>query len=156
QLFLGDNETYSLDRGIAVAQQALKLFNHDPRLLLSLSELYKDSRQIPNAERFLKELAEADPAESKFHLGMLAGLQEDHQTELRLITDAAQIHPSLFFLTLLANREYSQGRLEDARRHFKEVLRRDPKSIAGFEGLGQIALLQDPNRAVALYRRAAE
>ncbi|MFY9821471.1 MAG: protein kinase [Thermoanaerobaculia bacterium] len=157
QLFeSGAGDSHYLDRGIAVAQQALERAPHDLRPLLYLFELYQDAHQYTKAETALQQLRLIDPAESRLRLGLLAALKEDHQTELRLISEAAQIHPSSRLFTTLAIHEYTQGRADEARSHFKEVLRREPNNINGLKGLAQILMQRNPDRAAALYRRVIE
>jgi tetratricopeptide (TPR) repeat protein/predicted Ser/Thr protein kinase len=151
----GAGDIHCLDRGIAAARQALERAPSDLRPLLYLSELYEDAQQYTNAETALQRLAPLDPAESLLRRGRLAALKEDHQTELRLITAAAQLHSSSRNFTSLAVHEYTQG-VDDARSHFKEVLRREPNNINGYKGLGQIIMQKNPGRAAALYLRAEQ
>jgi serine/threonine protein kinase/Flp pilus assembly protein TadD len=156
QLFeSGAGDSHNLDRGIAVAQQALERAPRDLRPLLYLFELLQDAHKNAEAETALQQLAPIDPAESLLRLGLLASLKEDHQTELRLIAEATHIHPSSRLFTALANHEYTRG-VDDARSHFREVLRREPNNINGLKGLAQILMQKNPDRGAALYRRITE
>lgn len=152
----GVGDSRDMDRGIAIAQQALERAPSDLRPLLYLSGLYQAAHQYTKAGTALQQLAPIDPAESSLRLGLLASLKEDHQTELRLIAEATHLHPSSRLFTTLAVHEYTQGKVDDAQSHFKEVLRREPNNIDGLKGLAQILMQKDPDRAAALYRRITE
>jgi tetratricopeptide (TPR) repeat protein len=69
---------------------------------------------------------------------------------------AVRLQPSWPSLLSLANVEYRQSRLDDARRHAEELLARSPGNVDGFKMLAQIELLRNPERAVALLREAAK
>ena len=59
-------------------------------------------------------------------------------------------------LLSLANAEYRQSHLDDARRHTEELLARSPGNADGLKMLAQIELLRNPERAVTLLREAAK
>lgn len=69
---------------------------------------------------------------------------------------AVRLQPSWTNLLLLANIEYRQNRIDDARRHAEELLARSPGNIGGLTMLVQIELLRNPERAVALLREAVK
>src|SRR4029078_1922099 len=67
-----------------------------------------------------------------------------------------RLQPSWPSLLSLANAEYRQSHLDDARRHAEELLARSPGNVDGLKMLAQIELLRNPERAVALLREAAK
>jgi tetratricopeptide (TPR) repeat protein len=69
---------------------------------------------------------------------------------------AVRLQPSWPNLLTLANAEYRQGRLDDARRHAEQLLARSPGNVDGLRMLAQIELLRNPERAVALLREVAK
>jgi tetratricopeptide (TPR) repeat protein len=69
---------------------------------------------------------------------------------------AVRLQPSWPNLLSLANAEYRQNRLDDARRHLEELLARSPGNLDGLKTLAQIELLRNPERAVTLLRQAAK
>ncbi|HEY7215747.1 MAG TPA: protein kinase, partial [Thermoanaerobaculia bacterium] len=144
------------DRGLAVAQEALKIAPRDPRPLVALFSAFLDSGRLDDAEDILKRIQEVDPAGSLLRRGQLAERRGRSDEALRLMNEAARLQPSWSTLLTVANAEYRLGRLADARRHLQELLQRSPGNIEGLKALAQIELLHDPDHAVALLRQAAQ
>jgi Flp pilus assembly protein TadD len=69
---------------------------------------------------------------------------------------AVRLQPSWPNLFTLANAEYRQSQLSEARRHTEELLARSPGNVEGLKMLAQIELLRNPERAVSLLREAAK
>jgi eukaryotic-like serine/threonine-protein kinase len=155
RLYLLHGDAHYLERGIAVASQAHERAPGDPRPLANLFDLYLDAGSYPQAEAVLAQLSAVDPAGSLLRRGQLAERRGRPQEALELLAEAVRLQPSWRSLLILANAEYRQGRLEDARRHLAELLRRAPGNLEGLKALAQIELLSDPDRAVVLLRQIA-
>jgi serine/threonine-protein kinase len=145
-----------LRRGLAVADQALDVAPNDPRPLSTLFTLYLDAGRLADAEAILRRMQEIDPAGSLLRRGQLAERQQRPEEALKLMNEAARLQPSWSNLLTVANAEYRLGRLDEARRHLGELLKRSPGNVEGLTTLAQIELLSRPNRAIALLRQAAE
>ena len=155
RLYLLKGDKRYLERGIDVANQARERAPGDPRPLANLFDLYLDARDYPQAEAVLVQLAAADPAGSLLRRGQLAEQQGRPQEALKLLTEAVRLQPSWRSLLILGNAEYRQGRLDDARRHLADLLRRAPGNTDGLKALAQIELLSNPARALVLLRQIA-
>ncbi len=150
QLYKLSGDKHYLEQGIVVAQEAQKRAPSDPRPLANLFYLYLDAGRSTEAEKFLKQLEDIDPAGSRFKLGLLAESQGRPEEGLALMTEAVHYQPSWQALLMLANREYKQGRLDEAKSHYEELLRRVPGKLQGLEGLAQIELQRNPEHAIPL------
>jgi serine/threonine protein kinase/tetratricopeptide (TPR) repeat protein len=148
--------TQSLDQAIEMAKQAQTLAPQDPRPLKDLADLYIAVGLYPEAGWALDKLAKVDPAGSLFRRGQLEERQGHPKEALKLMAKAASRHPSWKVLLMLAIREYQLGRLEEARDHFKALLKLEPDNPQGRQGLNQIELLLDPKGAVERLREAAK
>jgi serine/threonine protein kinase/tetratricopeptide (TPR) repeat protein len=156
KLYRDTGEDRYLKQGLAVANQAHDLAPDDPRPLEALFSLSLDSGRLDEAEAVLERLEEVDPAGSLLRRGQLAERRGRTEEALSLLADAARLQPSWQTLLTVANAEYRQGRLDEARRHLEELLERSPGNAAGLKTLAQIELLRNPERAVALLREAAK
>jgi len=155
RLYHLEGDARYLDRGIDVASQARERAPGDPRPLANLFDLYLDAGNYPQADAVLAQLAAADPAGSLLRRGQLAERRERPQEALGLLAEAVRLQPSWRALLILANAEYRQGRLDDARRHLADLLRRAPGNTEGLKALAQIELLSDPDQALVLLRQIA-
>ncbi|HSS75758.1 MAG TPA: protein kinase [Thermoanaerobaculia bacterium] len=155
RLYLIKSDSHYLERGIQVAQQARERAPADPRPLANLFDLFLDAGRYEEADTVLTRLAEADPAGSLLRRGQLLERQGHPEQALELIAAAVRLQPSWRSLLILANAEYRQGRLADARRNLAELLRRAPGNTDGLKALAQIELLHDTDRAIALLSQIA-
>ncbi len=153
--YLDTGEKHYLARGLAVARQGLDMAPNDPRPLSILFSLNLDSGHLDEAEALLARTEEVDPAGSLFQRGQLAERRGHPEEALKLMTEAVRLQPSWQSLLTVANAEYRQGRLDDARRHLQQLLARSPGNVEGLRTLAQIELLRSPDRAVELLRAAA-
>ena len=146
-----------LERGLAVAKETLQAApaSGDPAPLDALFRLDLAAGRLDEAEGVLSQLAEIDPAGSLLQRGKLAERRGRPAEALELMRAAVRLQPSWQSLLTLANAEYGQSRLDDARRHAEELLARSPGNVDGLKMLAQIELLRNPERAVALLREAA-
>ena len=94
------------------------------------------------------QLAEVDRATSLFRQSQLAERQGSPGEALKLRAEATSRHPSVIAFLFLANFEYQQGHMEEARDHYKEALRLEPGNLSGIKGLNQIEVLVNPEQAV--------
>ncbi len=145
-----------MEKGLAVAKQGMDLAPGDPRPLTALFSLYLEAGRLDDAEPILKRMQGVDPAGSLLRRGQLAERQGRPDEALRLMSEAARVQPSWSNLLTVANAEYRLGRLEDARRHLGELLKRSPGNVEGLQALALIELWRDPNHALALLQRAAD
>jgi serine/threonine-protein kinase len=148
------DESY-MKRGIEVAQEARKRAPTDPRPLASLFYIYLKAKNYLEAEKVLEHLEDLDPAGSLFKRGLLIESQGRPEEGLALMAEATRRQPSWPALLMLANHEYSQGHLDEAQKHYGELLRRVPDKIDGSRGLALIALQRDPRRSIPLLQKIA-
>jgi serine/threonine-protein kinase len=154
--YLETGEPRYLQRGLAVARQASHLAPGDVRPLAVLFDLSLDSGRFDDAEAALAKLKEIDPAASLLWRGQLAERQGRGTEALELMAAAARLQPSWTTLLILANAEYRQGRLADARQHLEDLLARSPGNPDGLNVLAQIELLRRPERAITLLQEASQ
>jgi tetratricopeptide (TPR) repeat protein len=149
-------EARYLERGLAAAQDAIRIAPGDPRPLEARFYLELSAGRLGEAEAALAGLERIDPAGSLLQRGLLAERRGSPAEALELMRSAVRLQPSWSNLLTLANAEYRQSRLDDARRHVEELLARSPGNVEGLKMLAQIELLRNPERAVALLREAAK
>jgi len=149
-------ETFYLEQGITAAKQFQKLAPGDPRPLKPLSDLYSDAGHYPEAGTILDQFAEVDLSGSLFRRSQLAERQGHPPEALKLRAEATRRHPSLNAFLFLANFEYQQGLMKEARDHYKEVLQIEPNNFDGIKGLNQIEILVDPKKAAKRLREAVK
>ncbi len=154
--YLDTGEERYLQQALTVAEEALEVAPGDPRLLASLFSLHLDTGRLDEAEGVLEQMEESDPAGSLLRRGQLAERRGSPEEALRLMSEAARLQPSWATLLTVANAEYRLGRLEEARRHLEELLKRSPQNVEGLKALAQIELLSNPDRAITLLRQAAQ
>ncbi len=145
-----------LERGLAAAEEAIRIAPGDPRPLTARFEMELSAGHLEEAEAALASLEQIDPAGSLLQRGLLAERRGRPAEALELMQAAVRLQPSWPNLLSLANAEYRQSRFDDARRHAEELLARSPGNVDGLKMLAQIELLRNPPRAVALLREAAK
>jgi serine/threonine-protein kinase len=158
RLYEDTGEPRYLELGLAVAKEALQAApaSGDPAPLDALFRLNLAAGRLDDAEAILTQRAEIDPAGSLFQRGQLAERRGRPAEALELMRAAVRLQPSWQSLLKLANAEYRQSRLDDARRHAEQLLDRSPGNVEGLKMLAQIELLRNPERAVALLRQAVK
>ncbi|HSS49385.1 MAG TPA: tetratricopeptide repeat protein [Thermoanaerobaculia bacterium] len=153
RLYTSSGEKHYLDQGIAVAQEARQRAPSDPRPLGNLFYLYLDAGLYTEAEKALEQLEGVDPIGSLFKRGLLVEKQGHPQEGLALMAEATRLQPSWQALLTLANHEYNQGHLDEAFTHYNDLYQREPHRLEGLEGLAQIELQRDPERAIPLLQK---
>ena len=158
RLYQDTGEPRYLERGLAVAKETLQTApeSGDPAPLNALFHLNLAAGRLDDAEAVLTRLAEIDPAGSLLQRGLLAERRGRPAEALELMRAAVSLQPSWPNLLRLADAEYRQSHLDDARRHAEELLARSPGNVDGLRMLAQIELLRNPERAVALLREVAK
>jgi serine/threonine-protein kinase len=154
--YVETGDTRYLARGLAVIQDAVRIAPGDPRPLEARFELELSAGHLDEAEAALTSLEEIDPAGSLLQRGLLAERRGRPVEGLELMQAAVRLQPSWPNLLTLANAEYRQSRLDDARRHLEELLARSPGNLDGLKTLAQIELLRNPERAIALLREVVK
>jgi tetratricopeptide (TPR) repeat protein len=154
--YLETGETRYLARGLAAAQEAIRIAPGDPRPLDALFELELSAGHLDEAEAALASLEKIDPAGSLLQRGLLAESRGRPAEGLELMQAAVRLQPSWPNLLTLANAEYRQSRLDDARRHAEKLLAQSPDNVDGLRMLAQIELLRNPEHAVALLREVVK
>ncbi|HSF43904.1 MAG TPA: protein kinase [Thermoanaerobaculia bacterium] len=154
-LYQDTGATRYLERGLAVAEEARRIAPDDYQPLDILFLLNLDSGRLDEAERVLARMEELDPAGSLLRRGQLSEKRGQPEEALRQMAEAVRLRPSWQTLLTLANAEYRQGRLDEARRHLDQLLERSPGNVKGLQALIQIEMLQDPGRAIPLLREVA-
>lgn len=158
RLYQDTGEPRYLEHGLAVAEETVQAApaSGDPAPLDALFHLNLAAGRLDDAEVVLTQLAEIDPAGSLLQRGLLAERRGRPEEALELMRAAVRLQPSWPNLLRLADAEYRQSHLDDARRHAEELLARSPGNVDGLNMLAQIELLRNPERAVALLREAAK
>jgi tetratricopeptide (TPR) repeat protein len=156
KLYVDTGEDRYLQRGLAISKQALAMAPNDPQPLDTLFSLNLESGRFDEAESLLARMEAIDPAGSLLRRGQLAERRGQPEEALKLMTEAVRLQPSWQALLTVANAEYRQSRLADAKRHLEQLLERSPGNIEGLRTLAQLELLVNPDRAVALLREAAQ
>jgi tetratricopeptide (TPR) repeat protein len=152
RLFSESGDRKYLEQGVRVARRARELAPDDPRPLINLFDLDLQAGHLDEAQTLLEQLEAIDPAANLLRRGQLAERRGETAQAVELMTAAVRIQPSWQALLILANTEYRLGRLDPARRHLAELLKRSPGNAEGLRTLAQIELLNDPQRAVGLLR----
>ncbi|MFY9821473.1 MAG: protein kinase [Thermoanaerobaculia bacterium] len=155
RLYALSGDKHYLERGIAVALQGQERAPSDPRPLGNLFYLYLDAGRYKEAEKTLEQLKDIDPAGSLFKRGMLAERQGHPQEGLALMAEATRLHATWQALLTLANHEYDQGLLDEARSHYEELLRRIPGKPEGLKGLAVIEMQRNPGQAIPILQALA-
>jgi serine/threonine-protein kinase len=154
KLYLDTGTARYLERGLAVAEEARRIAPDDYQPLDIFFLLNLDSGKLDEAERVLARMEELDPAGSLLRRGQLAEKRGQPEEALRQMAEAVLLRPSWQTLLTLANAEYRQGRLDEARHHFEQLLERSPGNVEGLQALAQVEMLRDPGRAIPLLREA--
>lgn len=155
RLYSDTGEERYLDQGLAVARKARELAPGNPQPLEALFFLNLHSGRLSEAEALLKQIEEIDPAASLLRRGQLAERQGKPEEALKWMSEAVRLQPSSQALLTLANAEYRQSRLDNARRHLEQLLKRSPGDVEGLQALAQVELLRNSDQAVALLQEAA-
>jgi tetratricopeptide (TPR) repeat protein/tRNA A-37 threonylcarbamoyl transferase component Bud32 len=152
--FWESREPADLQRGFRLAQDARKLAPGDPQPLLVLVDLALAANDLVLAEETLEELEGLVPGDVRVLERRARYLSARGRTEeaLELLRETARIHPSTNRLRNLAQMEFQQGQIAQAREHLQRLLQRSPADSGGLNLLATIELSNgDPRRAAELF-----
>lgn len=144
-----------LDRAFRLLQEARELAPTEPQSLILWFDVALAGKDLGRAEEALEELNDLVPGDVRVleREALLLDARGQSQEALALMRTAARLHPSVRRLSNLAQMEFQQGHITEARGTLEQLLRRSPGNI---EGLSLLAVLElwngDLNRAVVLYQ----
>ncbi len=152
--FWESRDPADLQRGFRLAQDARKLAPGDPQPLLVLVELALAANDLELAKDTLEELERLVPGDVRVLERRARYLNARGRTEeaLELLRETARVHPSTNRLRNLAQMEFQQGQIAQAREHLQLLLQRSPADSGGLNLLATIELSNgDPRRAAELF-----
>ena len=152
--FRSGRDPRDLERAYDVLEQARKLDPDDPRVLSSTFEVAFLGEDLTRAAGALHELELLQPGDVlvQAQRARLLDRQGDSQKALALMRQAVDRLPSWKNLFWLADMEYRQGKIPEAREHLQLLLRRSPGNLTGSSMLAQLELFNgEPRKAAALY-----
>ncbi len=147
-----------LDRVFAVLHRAQDLAPNHPRVLASLFEAALLGNRLEQADTALRELERVQPGDARLLANQARLLYRRGETQraLPLLEAAVRRLPSWHHFFWLAEMEYHAGKVEEARRHLHELLRRSPGNYMGESLLSQLELYSgSPRKAAEIYARLA-
>ncbi len=148
-----------LDRAFGLLEEARELSPADPQPLFLWFDVALAGKDLGRAEEALEELNDLVPGDVRVleREARLLDSRGQSKEALALMRSAARLHPSVRRLYNLAQMEFQQGRIEEARSTLERLLQRSPGNL---EGLSLLALLElwngDLDRAVVLYRQLVQ
>ncbi len=158
-LFLDTRDSGYLERSQLYLEEARQLDPQDPRPLRAEFRRALLLGEAERAQATLDELERLDPANPEISvLGAELARQQGHVDQaLASMHAAVARYPSWRNLFLLADLEYENGRIDDARCHFEEILQLAPGNLWVTARLAVMEMLfGDLARAEALYRELLE
>jgi tetratricopeptide (TPR) repeat protein/predicted Ser/Thr protein kinase/TolB-like protein len=147
-----------LDRAFRLLQEARELSPHNPQPFFLWFDVALAGKDLRRAEQALDDLHDLVPGDVRVleREARLLDAGGRSREALALMRTAARLQPSVRRLSNLAQMEFQQGQIAEARGTLERLLQRSPGNI---EGLSLLALLElwngDLNRAVTLYREIA-
>ncbi len=154
-LFSTTRTSAYLEHGFEVAKRGAALAPNDPRPLTSQLSLALAAKQLERAEAILDQLEALYPGSNLFNRkrAVLLENQGEPARALTLMRAAVVKQSSWDAVFDLANMEYRQGNIEQARGHLQELLDRVPGNRRALRLLAQLELLSgSPERARELYQ----
>jgi Flp pilus assembly protein TadD/tRNA A-37 threonylcarbamoyl transferase component Bud32 len=152
--FRSGRDPRDLERAYGVLEEARKLDPDDPRVLSSTFEVAFLGEDLARAAAALHALELLQPGDVlvQAQRARLLDRQGDSQKALVLMRQAVERLPSWKNLFWLADMEYRQGKIPEARGHLQLLLRRSPGNLTGSSLLAQLELFNgEPRKAAALY-----
>jgi tetratricopeptide (TPR) repeat protein/tRNA A-37 threonylcarbamoyl transferase component Bud32 len=152
--FWKSRDPRDLDRALGLIEEARRLDANDPRPLFELVELALEARKLDLARRSLADLERLVPGDARLFNVEARLLDAEGKSEeaLEVMRTAARLQPSRNHLHNLAQMEFRQGQIEDARKTLDLLLSRSPED---YDGLYLSALIElsngDLNRAAELF-----
>jgi len=128
--------------GIAVLESAVKAFPKDTATMFALADIYADAGRSPDAERMLRQVLAAEPANANAlnYLGyMLAMRGEQLDEAIRLVRRALDAEPGNgAYLDSLGWAHFRRGDLDDAEKYLVEAAAKLPANSEVQDHLGDL------------------
>jgi len=130
------------DEAIQVLEPAARAFPRDTATQLALADLYSDIGRDADAERMLRRLLEAEPANAQVlnHLGyMLAERGRQLDEAVRLVQRALDVEPdNPYYLDSLGWAYFRRGNLEEAEKYLSPAAAQLPDNAEVQDHLGDL------------------
>lgn len=152
--FYHSRDPQDLQRGLRRIEEARALSPNDPQPLFALTDLALIGDDVELAERTLSELERLAPGDVRLleRRARILSARGRPDEALSTLRTAARLHPSGKRLHNLAQMEYQQGQIAEARSHLDLLLQRSPGNVDGLSLLAAIELSSgDLSRSVQLY-----
>ncbi|HSF41424.1 MAG TPA: Wzy polymerase domain-containing protein [Thermoanaerobaculia bacterium] len=153
--FYTSRDPADLSRGLAVIEEARRLFPKNPQPLFSQIDLALASQDLDLAQKTLEELETLLPGDVRLleRRARILSARGESKEALAQLREAADLQPSARRLHNLAQMELVQGEIAMARQHLDLLFQRSPNDFDGLSLLASIEMTSgDLERAVDLYR----
>ena len=157
--FYTSRDPADLSRGLAVIEEARRLFPGNPQLLFSQIDLALTSQDIELAQKTLEELETLLPGDVRLleRRARILSARGESKEALAQLREATDLQPSARRLHNLAQMELMQGEIAMARQHLDLLLQRSPNDFDGLSLLASIEMTSgDLGHAINLYRDLVE
>jgi len=128
--------------GISVLEAAVKQFPKDTATMFALADVYADAGRAPDAERMLRQLLAAEPANANAlnYLGYLLATRGEQLDEaIRLVRRALDAEPDNgAYLDSLGWAHFRRGDLDDAEKYLEAAAAKLPKNSEIQDHLGDL------------------
>jgi len=128
--------------GISVLEAAVKQFPKDTATMFALADIYADAGRAQDAERLLRQLLAAEPANANAlnYLGyLLASRGEQLDEAIRLVRRALDAEPENgAYLDSLGWAHFRRGDLDDAEKYLEAAAAKLPKNSEIQDHLGDL------------------
>lgn len=145
--------------GISVLESAVKSFPKDSATMFALADVYADAGRGPDAERMLRQLLAAEPANANAlnYLGYLLAMRGDQLDEaIRLVRRALDAEPDNgAYLDSLGWAHFRKGELDEAEKYLAAAAAKLPENSEIQDHLGDLhARRGRMSEAIAAWTRA--
>lgn len=150
-----------VEQALKVLEPTAKAFPRDTPTQLALADLYKEAGREPDAERMLRQLLEADPANAQVlnHLGyLLAERGQQLDEAVRLVQRALELDPdNPFYQDSLGWAHFRRGDLEAAEKYLAPAAAQLPAISEVQDHLGDLLARRGRlGDAIAAWTRALD
>jgi tetratricopeptide (TPR) repeat protein len=145
--------------GISVLESAVKSFPRDTATMFALADIYADAGRAPDAERMLRQVIAAEPANANAlnYLGYLLAVRGDQLDEaIRLVRRALDAEPENgAYLDSLGWAHFRKGDLDEAEKYLAAAAARLPENSEVQDHLGDLHARKGRlSEAIAAWTRA--